>query len=217
MPDNPTVPARSDAQRMDALQKGNRFRVQRAQLKRDLKAGRARIADVLTDPPDYAENAKVVDMLIATPRYGRIKANRILQTCRISPSKTIGGLSGRQREDLVALLTTPATQPRRSHGARTGHVVLASLFNQPHPTPPTADADDAAVLRAVLQGRATTPEIRMRLHAMCLPVNNPDMVLGRLADRGVLSYTRVDGFGLWDLGPRLHQVLSTTTEERSAA
>jgi len=31
-------------------------------------------------------------------------ANKILQQCRISPSKTVGGLSERQRTELVELL-----------------------------------------------------------------------------------------------------------------
>ena len=43
-------------------------------------------------------------MLLAVPKYGRVKANKMLQTCRISPSKTIGGLSERQRTELVWLL-----------------------------------------------------------------------------------------------------------------
>jgi hypothetical protein len=33
-----------------------------------------------------------------------VKTNRILNQCRISPSKTIGGLSERQRSELVAQL-----------------------------------------------------------------------------------------------------------------
>jgi hypothetical protein len=33
-----------------------------------------------------------------------VKANKVLQQCRISPSKTIGGLSERQRTELVGLL-----------------------------------------------------------------------------------------------------------------
>ncbi|HEY2637621.1 MAG TPA: hypothetical protein VGI54_09555, partial [Solirubrobacteraceae bacterium] len=76
----------------------------RAQLKRDLKGGRATIHELLLDPPDYVETAKVFDMLLAVPKYGRVKVNKILNVCRISPSKTIGGLSQRQRTELVALL-----------------------------------------------------------------------------------------------------------------
>src|ERR671931_759833 len=98
------APERSLMQRMDALQRANQIRTRRAQLKRDLKAGRASIHDVLLAPPDWVETAKVFDMMLAVPKYGRVKVNKVLQTCRISPSKTIGGLSERQRAELVALL-----------------------------------------------------------------------------------------------------------------
>ena len=89
---------------MDALQRANDIRTRRAQLKRDLKAGRMSIDALLLNPPEFLETAKVFDMLLAVPKYGRVKANKILQQCRISPSKTIGGLSERQRSELVSLL-----------------------------------------------------------------------------------------------------------------
>jgi hypothetical protein len=89
---------------MDALKRANDIRTQRARLKRDLKAGRAQIQALLLDPPEYLLTAKVFDLLLAVPKYGRVKANRILTQCRISPSKTIGGLSERQRNELVSYL-----------------------------------------------------------------------------------------------------------------
>src|ERR671926_1152868 len=98
------APERSLVQRMDALQRANEIRTRRAQLKRDLKAGRTSIHDLLLSPPDYLETAKVFDMLLAVPKYGRVKVNRILTQCRISPSKTVGGLSERQRGELVSYL-----------------------------------------------------------------------------------------------------------------
>jgi hypothetical protein len=98
------APERSLNQRMDALTKANEIRTARAQLKRDLKAGRISIQKLILDPPEYLETAKVFDMMLAVPKYGRVKVNKILQTCRISPSKTIGGLSDRQRAELVGLL-----------------------------------------------------------------------------------------------------------------
>jgi hypothetical protein len=106
MPTKPLVaaPERSLQQRMDALQRANQIRTRRAQLKRDLKSGRRSIHDLLLDPPDYVETAKVFDMLLAVPKYGRVKVNKVLQQCRISPSKTIGGLSQRQRTELVSML-----------------------------------------------------------------------------------------------------------------
>ena len=98
------APERSLSQRMDALQRANDIRMKRAQLKRDLKAGRVRINQLLIAPPEYLETAKVIDFLLAVPKYGRVKANKVLNQCRISPSKTIGGLSERQRAELVSML-----------------------------------------------------------------------------------------------------------------
>ena len=98
------APERSLTQRMDALQRANEIRTQRAQLKRDLKGGRIQVHSLLLDPPEYVQTAKVFDLLLAVPKYGRVKVNRLLTQCRISPSKTIGGLSQRQRQELVAFL-----------------------------------------------------------------------------------------------------------------
>ena len=101
----PTVaPERSYNQRMEALQRANDIRTRRAQLKRDLKAGRQPIEELLLAPPAYLETAKVFDLLLAVPKYGRVKVNKILAHCRIAPSKTIGGLSERQRSELTSLL-----------------------------------------------------------------------------------------------------------------
>ncbi len=98
------APERSLDQRMEALKRANGIRTARAKLKKDLKAGRSSIHALLRDPPEYVMTAKVFDMLLAVPKYGRVKANRILNQCRISPSKTIGGLSERQRAELVSQL-----------------------------------------------------------------------------------------------------------------
>ncbi|MBD0329178.1 MAG: hypothetical protein ICV64_03640 [Thermoleophilia bacterium] len=97
------APERSLDQRMEALQRANDIRVRRARLKRELKDGRASIEEVLLAPPEYVETAKVLDMLMAVPKFGRVKATRLLNQCRISQSKTVGGLSDRQRRELVAL------------------------------------------------------------------------------------------------------------------
>lgn len=98
------TPERSLCQRMEALQRANEIRSRRAQLKRDLKAGRRPIHELLLAPPEYLETAKVFDLLLAVPKYGRVKVNKILAKCRISPSKTLGGLSERQRAELVTLM-----------------------------------------------------------------------------------------------------------------
>src|SRR3982750_1141845 len=97
------APLRSLDQRMDALRRANDVRVRRAKLKKDLKDGRVRIQTILGAPPEYVETAKVIDILMAVPKFGRVKAARFLNTCRISQSKTVGGLSDRERAELIAL------------------------------------------------------------------------------------------------------------------
>jgi hypothetical protein len=91
---------------MEALKRANDIRVRRAQLKKDLKDGRVQIDAVLADPPEYVETAKVFDILMAVPKFGRVKAAKLLNQCRISQSKTVGGLSDRQRTELVALFNS---------------------------------------------------------------------------------------------------------------
>jgi S13-like protein len=97
------APLRSLDQRMDALKRANDVRVRRARLKKDLKDGRVRIEQILGNPPEYVSTAKVIDILMAVPKFGRVKAARFLNTCRISQSKTVGGLSDRQRAELIDL------------------------------------------------------------------------------------------------------------------
>ena len=95
------APARSLDQRMDALRRANQVRSERARLKVGLKRGTVTIASVLREPPEYLLTAKVIDVLMAAPKCGRVKSARIMDQCRVSPSKTVGGLSDRQRTELL--------------------------------------------------------------------------------------------------------------------
>ena len=70
------APVRSLDQRMEALKRANDIRVKRAQLKKDLKSGEVSIDEILRDPPEYVSTAKVFDMLMAVPKFGRVKAAR---------------------------------------------------------------------------------------------------------------------------------------------
>ena len=97
------TPSRSLDQRLDALERANEIRVNRARLKRALMSGETTFDEVLLDPPAFVLTAKVYDMLLAVPRLGRVRASKLLAQCRISQSKTIGGLSERQRGELVDL------------------------------------------------------------------------------------------------------------------
>lgn len=91
-------------QRLKALKRAARVRTARAQLKRDLKSGAVSLSAVLMNPHPEVLSMRVMDALIALPGIGRVKANRILNQCRISPSKTVGALSERQRAELLQQL-----------------------------------------------------------------------------------------------------------------
>ncbi len=98
------TPERSRQQRMEALRRANDIRSERARIKERLRQGELFITDLLNDPPSCVHTAKVLDLLLAVPKYGRVKANRVLERCRVSPVKTVNGLTPRQRKELLDML-----------------------------------------------------------------------------------------------------------------
>ncbi len=97
------APGRTLDQRMRALRHANEIRIGRARLKRELASGRARIDEIIAQPPEFAKTAKVYDLLLALPKVGPARAARSLTHCRIAPSKTVAGLTERQRHALIGL------------------------------------------------------------------------------------------------------------------
>lgn len=98
------MPRRSPEQRLAALRLANEVRLGRAELKRKLAAGRVRLEEVVAEPPACAATAKIYELLLAVPKIGPAKANRLLASCRIAPTKTLTGLSSRQRSELLTRL-----------------------------------------------------------------------------------------------------------------
>ena len=82
--------------------RANSVRSQRAALKGDLKRGVVNIRTILASPPEYLLTAKVIDVLMAAPKCGRVKSARVMDLCRVSSSKTVGGLTERQRSELLS-------------------------------------------------------------------------------------------------------------------
>ncbi len=108
-----TTPERSLEQRMAALHVANEIRSRRAALKRDLKAGGVDLVQLLLDPPAWLETAKVMELLLAVPRYGRVKTLKTLRRASITTTtKTVGGLSDRQRHELVDALQPQSSRAR---------------------------------------------------------------------------------------------------------
>ncbi len=92
--------------RMSALRQANQVRGLRAKLKQDLREGTAHLEQILASGADYLATAEVFDLLVAVPKIGPVKADHLLAIARISPCKTVGALSGRQRVRLIELLSS---------------------------------------------------------------------------------------------------------------
>jgi S13-like H2TH domain len=101
----PVVSTRSPERRLIALRQANHVRSLRAKLKRDLRGGKVRLEQILATRADYLASAEVFDLLVAVPKIGPVRAGRLLSIARISPSKTVGDLSERQRVRLIELLS----------------------------------------------------------------------------------------------------------------
>lgn len=95
------IPDRSFDQRMAALESANRIRSKRAELKRRARVNPLLVPGTILNPPDWVLTMRVEELLLTIPRIGRVKARKILRTIDISQSKTVGGLSDRQRRMLV--------------------------------------------------------------------------------------------------------------------
>lgn len=100
------MPERSLQQRREALIRANVIRSYRAKLKRDVTAGRVSFADLVlaVTVDDRLATMKVLDLLLAVPKVGRVKADMAFRRAEVSPSKTLGGLTFRQREELVRIV-----------------------------------------------------------------------------------------------------------------
>jgi hypothetical protein len=91
-------------QRARALARANEVRSARATLKKQLREGTIGIEQILAAPPACVATAEILDLLVAVPKLGPVRASRLLRVSYVSTSKTVGGLSERQRTQLIELL-----------------------------------------------------------------------------------------------------------------
>ena len=91
-------------QHMQALQRANRVRLARAELKREIAEGTRSVAEVITACPWEAESMTISDLLMSQHRWGRTRCRRFLAGVPMSENKTIGSMTERQRMSLAARL-----------------------------------------------------------------------------------------------------------------
>ncbi len=84
----------------------------RARLKRELRGGSGDLAELIRDPPPQVLTARVLDLLLlAGGRTGhRGRGLGAMADARISPSRTLGALSTRQRRRLIEHLSDPPSR-----------------------------------------------------------------------------------------------------------
>lgn len=92
------------AQSMEALALANRIRLDRAALKRRIKAGEVGVAEIILSPPECAQTMTAAALLRAQDRWGHKRAARLLTPLHIGERRELRRLTTRQRSALVEAL-----------------------------------------------------------------------------------------------------------------
>jgi hypothetical protein len=91
-------------QYMRALERANKVRLARAELKRRVAIGEVEVADVILECPWEADSMAVADLLMSQRRWGQTRCRKFLSQIPMSEKKTVGSMTERQRRTLAALL-----------------------------------------------------------------------------------------------------------------
>ncbi|MCH2424398.1 MAG: integration host factor [Acidimicrobiales bacterium] len=98
------LPQLTDEQRRAALVKAAEARRVRAEIKELLKMGTLSLSELLdrSDNDRILAKMKVLSVLEALPKLGKVKARRTMDEVGISDSRRLRGLGSQQRAELVA-------------------------------------------------------------------------------------------------------------------
>lgn len=91
-------------QREAALAKAAAARAARADIKARLKMGSLTLAEALSSDDDNIAKIKVVSLLEALPKLGKVKARRIMEEIGIADNRRVQGLGAQQRAALLERL-----------------------------------------------------------------------------------------------------------------
>ena len=93
-------PEMTDEQRAEGLRRAAEARRERAQIRADLRLKQISFAQAVEYEP--AQRIRVFDLIRAVPGYGHARATDLMERLGISPIKRVGGLTERQKADLLA-------------------------------------------------------------------------------------------------------------------
>ncbi len=98
-----TVPVRTEEQRASALLRAMEVRHERAVLRRALKAGLTSGAEIIRSAGLSGEwqGVRVRWLLESLPRVGPARADSIMRRLVIAETRRLGGLTDRQRDELI--------------------------------------------------------------------------------------------------------------------
>jgi hypothetical protein len=98
------LPQLTDEQRRAALAMAAEARRVRAEIKELLKMGTLSLSELLdrSDNDKILAKMKVLSVLEALPKLGKVKARRTMDEVGISESRRLRGLGSQQRAELVA-------------------------------------------------------------------------------------------------------------------
>jgi len=91
-------------QYMRALERANKVRLARAELKRRVAVGEIDVADVVLECPWEAQSMAVADLLMSQRRWGQTRCRKFLAQVPMSEKKTIGSMTERQQRTLAEML-----------------------------------------------------------------------------------------------------------------
>jgi hypothetical protein len=103
-------------QHLKALERANRVRLARAELKRKVAAERLKAGEVILACPWEAQSMEISDLLMSQKRWGRTRCRRLLVSLGVPENKEIGTLTERQRQALASGLA--GEPPRERLAAR---------------------------------------------------------------------------------------------------
>jgi hypothetical protein len=119
-------------QHLRALEHANRVRLARAELKRDIAAGRQAVAEVILSCPWQVHSMSISDLLMSQRRWGRARCRRLLLTLGVPENKQIGTLTERQRLALSAVLTARESRPAPADEDRNTRPSVAPAVPREH-------------------------------------------------------------------------------------
>jgi hypothetical protein len=96
-PATTTASAHPAPQHMQALERANRVRLARAELKRSIARGEIEAAEIVRDCPWETESMTLAELLTSQRRWGRTRARKFLGALALSENKRLGTLTSRQR------------------------------------------------------------------------------------------------------------------------